>query len=221
MKLTCPQCQIRLSVPDESVGRTGRCPNCGSYFFVGQQGEVPVENLKRSSQWDVERGREQLLTATASDEVRWHDRMPEPVGPQFQLRIANGRIFGPADRSTLDQWYRENRIGPDCSIRVAGQTEWRSAIYYFPELANAVNVSISDLRTRARRVHGTTLFGFSVVGFFCFPIAPLILVMSIIEIYRIWTKQISDHQFGLTLVAMLFSCFQVAMTALFLFVSLA
>ncbi len=61
---TCPQCRVRLRVPDEKVGQTIRCPKCGHAFTVtllaepggtpaGGAGDNPVAPADRGPGWEV------------------------------------------------------------------------------------------------------------------------------------------------------------------------
>lgn len=40
IKVTCPNCQAELSIPDEMLGHMGRCPACKSEFLI----ELPIDN---------------------------------------------------------------------------------------------------------------------------------------------------------------------------------
>lgn len=65
----------------------------------------------------------------------------EPLGQadsqRWQLRIPDGRVFGPVPKSELDQWVREGRITDKCHVLREGTQMWHPADTLFPELAAA------------------------------------------------------------------------------------
>ncbi len=48
------------------------------------------------------------------------------------LRTPDGQTFGPVPRSQLGQWRCENRITPQCQLRLEGQANWKPACEVFP-----------------------------------------------------------------------------------------
>jgi hypothetical protein len=44
--VTCPECQRRLSVPPELVGRNVKCPTCGANFSSATEQEPPTVEYK-------------------------------------------------------------------------------------------------------------------------------------------------------------------------------
>ena len=202
MKVLCPSCDARLTVPDSALGRAGRCPSCGTYFYVDQAGDVPVESLKRSSEWDSTHGAQYArVPAAGRPEMMILDGPTESSGGRiYELRISDSRTFGPVDRVTLDQWYAERRIGADSWIRVRGQ-DWFSAVRYYPELGRHRSAFPRTDSTDVARGQGWFLLFWAFGSLFCMPVAPVVLMLSLGELWRVQRGEIASSNWAPALVA--------------------
>lgn len=109
MKLVCPDCQSTLQVPDGMEGKQARCPKCGSIFAIG---DSATNTTTAQPSWAPAPG------ALKDDPL---------AGGPWMLKIADGRVFGPVDRSTIQQWAQEGRIGQDSMLKRANETQWQTA----------------------------------------------------------------------------------------------
>jgi len=48
MRVICPECKAGLKVPEEAIGRKGRCPNCGVTFRL----RAPARKAKAATPGD-------------------------------------------------------------------------------------------------------------------------------------------------------------------------
>jgi hypothetical protein len=116
----CASCAKKLRVADEHAGKQARCPNCGHVYTVPQ--------LTPSSY-------SPLATDTTAQVITPAFQPPaKPGADQWYLKIDDGRQFGPIDRATLDQWFRERRIGPSSQVRNTAQAPWQPAASVYPTL---------------------------------------------------------------------------------------
>ncbi len=63
-----------------------------------------------------------------------------PVEPprRWYLRLVSGRLFGPVDRETVEQWIREERAGPGCLVAHEGAGSWMPLEREFAALCEAL-----------------------------------------------------------------------------------
>ena len=108
IEFNCAQCNKSFTVADSAAGKTGRCSDCGNL------NTIPAASSGGSVA--ASGGSSGMFEVTSS---------------------VNGSVFGPADRSTLDQWLSENRITPECQIKEVGTDQWVVASQFFPQLKNA------------------------------------------------------------------------------------
>ena len=111
----------RLS--DEQRVRTVRCPKCNAIFSVVEpvrdegvaikdDPSLPSPGPPAKGQVERRSSREPATSQSSAD-LAW------------ELKIADGRVFGPVDRPTLDQWIREGYVGIDCWLRRSTNREWQ------------------------------------------------------------------------------------------------
>ncbi|MEC7719543.1 MAG: zinc-ribbon domain-containing protein [Planctomycetota bacterium] len=192
MKLQCPECDQRLRLPDEQRGRTVRCPKCNAIFSVaGPVGDdegalkadpsQPCPGPPATGQVERRSSREPAISRSSAE-------------PSWELKIADGRVFGPADRSTLDQWVREGRVGIDCWLRRPTDREWQPAQSVFPYLRTMgspfgekggssrvpppVDATSSSGPVYTERHRGISIFVLSCFGFCCQITAVIAIVMA-------------------------------------------
>lgn len=148
MKLLCPECSQHLNVPDGHDGRRVRCPKCSAIFSIGREPEpqasprsegldpafpTPPRELETPLPWTLDQDQ-----APPHREVFW------------ELKINDGRVFGPVDRFTLDQWVSEGRVGQDSWLRRSTEREWQPAQAIFPYLRTPAS------EARALSSHGAS-----------------------------------------------------------------
>jgi hypothetical protein len=108
----CSGCAKKLRVADEHAGKQARCPDCGTIYVV------PTSPAAARSSFDVA---PQAQSAPA-------------VAPRWLMKLEDGREFGPVERTVLDQWYAERRIGATTQLRRENENYWQPAPNVFPAL---------------------------------------------------------------------------------------
>jgi len=108
---TCEGCGKRLRVADEHAGQVARCPHCQALYTV------PYSAVAAA-----------LGAGNATD---------SPLHPddRWQLRLPDGRVFGPVSRTDLDRWLTEGRIHASSQILREGAGQWLWAAQVYPQLA--------------------------------------------------------------------------------------
>jgi hypothetical protein len=133
----CQGCAKKLRVGDEHAGKQARCPSCGAIYKV--PGITPSSYSPAASEpIDVFGGLASSTPTTKTETPSGPSAFANPPAKETErwfLRIDDGREFGPIDRPTLDQWFRERRIGPGSQLRRENETAWRPAASVFPSLA--------------------------------------------------------------------------------------
>lgn len=116
IKFNCEKCRKGYSVSDAAAGKSGTCKNCGHVNKIPQP----------------------ALSGIAAKATRTSPA--EKAKAMFEVTSSvNGAVFGPADKTTLHQWIKEDRITPDCQIKRVGSENWKRASSVFPQLAAAVD----------------------------------------------------------------------------------
>ena len=106
---TCERCGKRLRVADKHAGQVAKCPHCQALYTVPFSAAA-------------------LGAGNATDSpLDSHDR--------WQLRLPDGRVFGPVSRSVLDHWVAEGRILGSSQILREGAGQWLWASQVYPQLA--------------------------------------------------------------------------------------
>lgn len=128
---TCSGCGKKLAVGEEHAGKRARCPACGQIYtvpFPPQADALPQQELSggmqprtsASSPYDpYGQASAQSAAAAGQSEELW-------------MRAADGNIYGPVDRPTLDRWFREGRVGAGYQIRVGEYGSWTSPDAFRP-----------------------------------------------------------------------------------------
>ena len=113
---------------------------CGGRYLTAN----PKESFWRSYGWYFSRKVE--IIAMAHDPLDFPNVPPVPKGKppsspfkpdsmeKWFLRTPDGQTFGPVPRSQLGQWRCENRITPQCQLRLEGQANWKPACEVFPNI---------------------------------------------------------------------------------------
>lgn len=127
----CTSCGKSLSVADEHAGKRAKCPACGHIYTV------PLASaLVADQQPSIDSN-----TATDSDQPDWATLEPASALPdQFWMQTADGQVFGPTDRNTLNRWFYEGRVGNNYKIRVGDTENWMDASLFRPGTQTASQV---------------------------------------------------------------------------------
>lgn len=123
IQFNCAKCRKGFTVSDAAAGKRGACKDCGHINTIPQatpsspsaQAEMPKSKVARKAPAQKNQA---MYEVTSS---------------------VNGAVFGPADKTTLHQWIKEDRITPDCKIKRVGSDRWKTASSVFPQLANSID----------------------------------------------------------------------------------
>lgn len=230
MKLQCPGCEQMLALPDDALGRQARCPRCGAIFHVGPEiagrltPDAPQSFSNSSPSFPgfsekapLKRGEsgfakpDVMLPGERSNSVPepspWFQKSAADPHATWELRIGDGRTFGPVDRATLDQWVREGRVGIDASVRPAGDRDWTPARVLYPYLrSGAASTAAVPTATAERSRRGALrparggwiLFG-SLFGLCCFVAAPIAFAVGLSDLVEMHQGRRDQEGFALTL----------------------
>lgn len=133
----CQGCSKKLRVGDEHAGKQARCPSCGAIYTVPNitpSSFSPEPASATDAAADIQKSFSPTKSSAAASSFA---NPPAKETDRWFLRIDDGREFGPIDRPTLDQWFRERRIGPSSQLRRENESTWRSASSVFPSLVMA------------------------------------------------------------------------------------
>lgn len=112
VQTVCPGCSRELQVEAAHAGRQVRCPTCNTICTV------PAFTVTGSP---------------AGHSVPSSDQK-QPREPKWYMRTPEGRTFGPASKSELDDWVAEGRVTSDCHLRTEQTDHWQPADEYYPNL---------------------------------------------------------------------------------------
>ncbi len=87
MKIECPHCSAQLRGKPELAGKRVSCPKCG------QQVTIP-DTAKESA----------AVASVAKSEL-------------WEVRTEDGTVYGPVEKTELDQWVAEDRLDEHCELR--------------------------------------------------------------------------------------------------------
>jgi len=103
IRFQCEHCQHGLNLKSELAGRRGICPKCKGKF------RIPLESVSRDSDTDSA-----LLESEALSSEFTLPPVISPVsGPLYWVCPPSGGRYGPADRTLLLEWARQDRITKD------------------------------------------------------------------------------------------------------------
>lgn len=142
--LHCPQCEVKLRLPEADAHKQIRCPACRAAFRLGENGAAPRTP-------ETPGGAPPLIAKLSSPpspgqaHPRPHAAEVEPIhafpgiltgeaANQWYVKTAEGELYGPAPQSELREWIAEGRIDDQCQILRAGWKQWQWADEVFPEL---------------------------------------------------------------------------------------
>jgi hypothetical protein len=146
----CSGCGKKLAVGEEHAGKRARCPACGQIYtvpFPSPGDAMPQQELPGGMQprTPSASGNDPYATDPyAADPYRSDayasatgQASGQPAGASGQaeelwMRAADGNVYGPVDRPTLDRWFREGRVGVGYQIRVGEYGSWTSPDAFRP-----------------------------------------------------------------------------------------
>lgn len=117
---TCSGCGQTLTVSDEHAGKRARCPSCGQIYTI------PLQSATQSSP--------EAITPLPYSDQPPSDPIPvaQHLPSNFWMRAADGNVYGPVDRTNLDRWFSEGRVGVGYQVREGEAGQWRSASDFHP-----------------------------------------------------------------------------------------
>ncbi|MBX3422261.1 MAG: hypothetical protein KF752_11965 [Pirellulaceae bacterium] len=134
----CTGCGAQLTVADEHAGKRARCPSCGNVYTVPSSGsgsEAPASTPELAATPTA-----QSPATTESPIVSASDsQTAQPIVDSYWLLAADGQVYGPTDRDTLNRWFHEGRIGAGYRIRQGEAGPWTEAHVFHP--ANAFHTA--------------------------------------------------------------------------------
>jgi hypothetical protein len=234
----CQGCSKKLRVADEHAGKQARCPECGMIYTV--------PNATISSYSLMDEPYEAASAPLPSQATQTFANPPaKEAAEMWLMKIDDGREFGPVDRTTLDQWYAERRIGSTTRLKRQNDYQWQPASNVYPSLA-AANVSGSSttahsnpfaeqaytpttapLPGRAPMAYaephrGALVLILALVSWFvgCFPIGIVAWAMAAGDLRKMRQGQMDPSGDGLTRAGMVIAIIHVSLTLIVLFLVL-
>src|SRR5687767_11553899 len=110
----CSGCAKKLRVSDEHAGKQARCPECGTIYTVPQVVDSPRSSFDEAPREEPLSGR---ALGSLGAPAFANPPAKEPQPERWFMKIDDGREFGPVERSVLDQWFAERRIGPSTRLK--------------------------------------------------------------------------------------------------------
>ena len=137
IETTCGGCGKQLSVGDEHAGRRARCPACGQIYTIPTLNVVPPDLPAMSLPTAPQATSSELLSetsaglgsSTATPEIPFTTVVNLDL---FWMRSTEGAEYGPVDRTTLNRWFSEGRVGPGYLIRQGETGMWQGAEIFQP-----------------------------------------------------------------------------------------
>ena len=194
----CDGCSRKLRVADEHAGKKARCPHCGHIYDVPTHG-----------------GFSEAATQT------WQPS----AGGLWELRIEDGRTFGPVSKSELDEWVKEGRITATSELRSEESGDWIAAGQIYPTLTETAGskhspslfadggtttnpyASPASARTQhhyTRPHRGATILTLGIVGLVCCQImGPFAWIMGNNDLAEMRNGQMDPSGRGITQAGMI------------------
>lgn len=155
----CQSCGKRLRVDAEHVGKKARCPACRALYTVPDQCAVSQAGCE-------------LVSPAAV------------TGETWQVKAAEGLVYGPVSKAELDKWHDQGRITRRSQLLPTDGQRWLWATEVYPDLELATPMTAVPLPAhQAGQVRPTTA---TLHPHYTTGIEPhrglLVLVLSIISI---------------------------------------
>jgi len=142
--ITCPTCTASYKVPDDVAGKKIRCPKCNDAIIEVPDSGNGFENDgatgSASGVGSATNGGNDEPTMQSSRESNPANTSGSASGGSssdtWQVKTPSGEIYGPVDRTELEQWVAEGRVNTQTQLMQSHSQVWQSAAIVFPNLAN-------------------------------------------------------------------------------------
>lgn len=220
----CEHCGKLLRVADEHAGKQARCPGCSALYTVPHRSDPLAQQLQEPPAEQTPAGNE------------------SQPGETWFVRTAEGRLYGPADWTQLQQWAADGRIPSTAWVRRM-HGDWQAAAEVLgprlpgdgapaQQLASAAPPGGSNpyqspgSATTGYQVHGgqSRIYAdhngilalvLACVGFFCCPLLSIAaLVLSTLDLSRLNKGEVDPSGLGILRAAQVISIIQLAITVL-------
>ena len=126
--ITCSDCSESYKVPDDVAGKKIRCPKCNV-------ATIQVPNVA------AEAATAAMSGAVGSAAATMDSTYQQTQSVQYQMKTETGDIYGPVDKTELDQWVSEGRVTAKSQLLPTGGSQWQWATDLYPHLATTTAVS--------------------------------------------------------------------------------
>ena len=121
----CPRCHARLEVDDKHTGKMARCPECNQQFKLPQHPQETTSDSPLSAA---------VPPLSSTPHVPSTSHLPGTPPELFFLRSADQKIYGPIEKSVLENWVTQGRVSSGCDLRQSTSDPWQSAENFYPAL---------------------------------------------------------------------------------------
>ncbi len=125
----CTGCGQKLSVADEHAGKKARCPACGQVYVVtispnlggidgaAQQPSGDAFGLGETDYSPSSSSSSDMFAGIPESASSSPEQSEQNQSDQYWMQAADGQLYGPVDRPTLDRWFAEGRVADNYMIR--------------------------------------------------------------------------------------------------------
>lgn len=188
-----------------------QCPSCNATLRIGSEhAGRQVRCPSCSSVFTMAPSKNEQLGA-------------EPAAGGWQLRTEDGRVFGPVDRSGLDDWYSQGRISANCHLQGPGSNQWQPATAIYTGLANPqpaqgtanpYYAAQSAMGAAVEPHRGGMILTLGILGFLmCAPLSLVAWLMGRNDLKKIRAGQMDRSGEGLTQAGMILGLIQCILVA--------
>ena len=124
----CSGCGKTLAVDDQFAGRQARCPACGQIYTVvtPPSASSPPDLPEQNNPSEFLAGSQPALSGASFSTT-------STAGEQFWMLAGDQTQYGPVDRTNLNRWFTEGRVGPGYQIRQGESGPWQPAELFRPQ----------------------------------------------------------------------------------------
>ena len=164
IRIRCTGCNKRLRVPETAAGRRILCPQCETPLVVprreiedGDASQQSVTNQATDSSERISSPAKQSVVEKSGEDEGYSNEairsraveatadQQNTAADQWFLQTNDGETYGPVEKSELDEWFAENRVGVDYQILHVGDTQWQWAGDVYPQLHEELDQDKSDI----------------------------------------------------------------------------